>query len=125
MAQNKQSAIAPVQLAAVMGAALLADVFLQPFGRRAPLLTAQHGILCAAGQMSIFSFLLWLLRKEACRALENRIFCSLISVVMLLSAALEIIQGERFYSQSMRTGLPVEFFLSFCLSRCFMVFIPG
>ena len=53
MAQNKQSAIAPVQLAAVMGAALLADVFLQPFGRRAPLLTAQHGILCAAGQMAI------------------------------------------------------------------------
>lgn len=54
MAQNKQSAIAPVQLAAVMGAALLADVFLQPFGRRAPLLTAQHGILCAAVKWRFF-----------------------------------------------------------------------
>lgn len=111
MAQNKQPAIAPAQLSAVMGAALLADVFLQPFGRRASLLTAQQGILCAAGQMVVFALLLWLLRKGANRALDNRFFCVLISAAMLLSTALEIIQGERFYSQSMRTGLPVEFFL--------------
>lgn len=111
MAQTKRLTIAPAQLAAVMGAALLADTFLQPFGRRAPLLTAQHGILCAVGQMTAFALLLWLIRNGAGRAMNNRLFCILLSAAMLLSAALEIIQGERFYSQSMHTGLPVELFL--------------
>lgn len=119
MTQNKPSSIAPTQLAVVMAAALLADVFLQPFGRRAPLLTAQHGILCAAGQMAVFALLLWLLRKGACKALESQAFCVLVSAAMLLSAALEIIQGERFYSQSMRTGLPVEIFLSLLFFAAF------
>lgn len=111
MAQNKPASIAPAQLAALMAAALLADVFLQPFGRRAPLLTAQHGILCAAGQMAAFALLLTLLPKGREHALESKAFCGLLSALMLLSAALEIIQGERFYSQAMRTGLPVEIFL--------------
>lgn len=111
MAQNKSASPAPTQLAVLMAAALLADVFLQPFGRRASLLTAQHGILCAAGQMAVFALLLALLRRGAGRALGSKTFCVLLSAAMLLSAALEIIQGERFYSQSMHTGLPVEIFL--------------
>ncbi|WP_270913118.1 GerAB/ArcD/ProY family transporter [Allofournierella sp. CML151] len=111
MTQNESAFLAPAQLAALMAAALLADVFLQPFGRKAPLLTAQHGILCVAGQMAVFALLLALLRKDAGRALNNKAFCGLLSAAMLVSAALEIIQGERFYSQAMRTGLPVELFL--------------
>lgn len=112
MIWSKQSSVAPGQLAAVIAAALLADVFLQPFGRRAPLLTAQQGVLCAAGQMAVFVLVVRLLQKNSGRALENRGFCYLLSISMLLSAALEIIQGERFYSQAMRTGLPVGAFLA-------------
>lgn len=108
----KRSSIAPAQLTAVMSASLLADVFLQPFGRRAPLLTAQQGILCAAGQMAVFALVVGLLRKNASRALESRGFCCLLGIAMLLSTALEIIQGERFYSQAMRTGLSVGAFLA-------------
>lgn len=112
MEQRNSSPVVPSQLAVVMAAALLADSFLQPFGRRAPLLAARQGILCAAGQMALFCFLFWLLRKNAAQAKKSRIFTGLLCGTLILSAALEIVQGERFYSQSMRAGLPVGIFLA-------------
>ena len=111
MEQRNGTSIAPAQLAMVMAASLLADAFLQPFGRRSSLLAARQGILCAAGQMAFFSLLLWMLCKNARQALTSRLFNGALCVTLVLSAALEIVQGERFYSQSMRTGLPVGIFL--------------
>lgn len=107
---KNNTAVSP-RLAPLMAAALLVDVFLQPFGRRAPLLTAQHGILCAAVQMAVFALLFRFAQTHAGRALRSRWFCAVLCLTLLFSAALEIVQGERFYSQAMRTGLPVELFL--------------
>lgn len=106
-----QLSVAPKQLALLMFASLLTDAFIQPFGRQSSVPSAQMGILSAAIQMVGFAVVFWLFMKKFNNVLETKWGCGALAAVLLLSATLEIIQGERFYSYVMDADLPVASFL--------------
>lgn len=108
---NKKIRIESKQLALLMGASLLTDAFIQPFGRETTIYTAQIGIFSAAIQMLVISFAFWLLCTLGNSILKNKVTVLLFLIISVLSVALEIIQGERFYSYVMQSELSVGMFL--------------
>lgn len=108
---NKPIRIESKQLAILMGASLLTDAFIQPFGRESTLQSAQLGIFTLAIQMLVFAFLFKVLRSKGNAILQSKTTTALFLLITLLSVSLEIIQGERFYNYVMQSQLSVGAFL--------------
>ena len=108
---NKSIRIEAKQLAILMGASLLTDSFIQPFGRESTPQSAQLGIFSFAIEMLVFAALFRVLRSKNNTILQTKTTTALFLIITLLSVALEIIQGERFYNYVMQSKLSVGAFL--------------
>lgn len=92
-------------------AALLTDSFIQPFGQQTQVQPARIAVLSTTLRilvlMLVMGLYLLLMRNRA----QSKLSQYLLSVALLFSVALEVIQAERFYSYVMVQKLPTVFFL--------------
>ena len=107
------------QLTILVLAAFLTDSFIQPFGRQTAVLPARVSILAGALQCAVLWCVClayaWACRRTAPGKLENSLLCA----ALVLSIALEIIQGERFYNYVMQQQLPAAVFLALVFAAAY------
>ena len=99
------------QAATLVFAAFLTDSFLQPFGRQAEVLPARTAILSGAVRFALLCAAALLYLRWCGRARPGRIRSLLLCAALVLSIALEVIQGERFYNYVMQQQLQALLFL--------------
>lgn len=116
---NKSTRIDSKQLAILVGASLLTDSFIQPFGRVDTIHSAQFGIVCAAAQALLFAALFCFLRRRSPAIFQHKITTGLLALGLLISIALEIIQGERFYNYVIQSKLSIGIFLGIVFVAAF------
>ena len=99
------------QAAVLLLAALLADSFLEPFGRQTAPLPARTAVWAGALRFGILCIVLFLYSDAWRRAAPGRVLTALLEGALVLSIALEVIQAERFYNYVMQQQLAAAAFL--------------
>lgn len=95
-------------------AALLADDFIRPFGLKNEALTARTAVLCNLLSLVIL-LALFLPYSEWARPKPGKLTAFLLCGGLVVSTALEIRQGQRFYAYVMDRQLPTVVFLLLAL----------
>ncbi|GKI15432.1 hypothetical protein CE91St44_19170 [Oscillospiraceae bacterium] len=109
---NQSERIEQKQLQGLVFAAFLTDSFIQPFGQRNSVLPARMAILSSGLQLAVLALLLWFYTRSAAKRAPGRAASVVLCGALAVSIALEMIQGERFYSYVMDQQLPVALFLA-------------
>ena len=99
------------QAAALVLAAFLTDSFIQPFGRQMGVLPARTAILAGALQFLVLGALAVLYLRWCGSWQPGRGRSAVLCGALVLSIALEVIQGERFYNYVMQQQLAALLFL--------------
>lgn len=108
---NHESIFEQKQAGVLVLAAFLADSFIQPFGRQADVLPARTAILSGAVQFALLCGITVLYLRWCGRGQPGRLRSLLLCGALVISIALEIIQGERFYNYVMQQQLQALVFL--------------
>lgn len=109
---NQNEMFEKKQLPVLVFAAFLTDSFIQPFGRQNTVLPARLAVLSGGLQLLVLAAVVWLYCRCARRAEPGKAGTVLLCLALAVSIALEMIQGERFYSYVMDQQLPVLLFLA-------------
>lgn len=108
---NHESIFEQKQAQTLVFAAFLTDSFIQPFGRQAQTLPARTAILAGAVQFALLCAVILLYLRWCGRQQPGRARSLLLCGALVLSIALEVIQGERFYNYVMQQQLQALLFL--------------
>ncbi|WP_418666750.1 GerAB/ArcD/ProY family transporter [Allofournierella sp.] len=109
---NQSERIEQKQLQGLVFAAFLTDSFIQPFGQRSSVLPARVAILSSGLQLAVLALIVWIYMRAAAKRGPGRAASVVLCGALAVSIALEMIQGERFYSYVMDQQLPVALFLA-------------
>lgn len=109
---NQSERIEQAQLLGLVFAAFLTDSFIQPFGQRGSVLPARPAIWSSGLQLLALALVIWLYTWAAARWMPKKAATAVLCAALAVSVALEMIQGERFYSYVMDQQLPVGVFLA-------------
>lgn len=108
---NRESVFEQKQAGTLVLAAFLTDSFIQPFGRQTEVLPARTAILAGALQFTVLCVVM-VIYIRCCGNEKPGRFCSLLLCgALVISIALEVIQGERFYNYVMQQQLAALLFL--------------
>ena len=108
---NRESVFEQKQATTLALAAFLTDSFIQPFGRQIEVLPARTAILSGALRSALLCLIVLAYFRWCGRQRPGPARSLLLCGALVLSIALEVIQGERFYNYVMQQQLPALLFL--------------
>ncbi len=108
---NRESVFERKQAGTLVLAAFLTDSFIQPFGRQTEVLPARTAILAGALQFALLCAVMAVYLRWCGSEKPGPVRSLLLCGALVLSIALEVIQGERFYNYVMQQQLAALLFL--------------
>lgn len=116
---DRESIFEQKQAATLVLAAFLTDSFIQPFGRQIEVLPARTAILSGALRFALLCAVMLVYLRWCGRQRPGPMLSLLLCGALVLSVALEVIQGERFYNYVMQQQLPALLFLILVFSAAY------
>lgn len=108
---NRESIFEQKQAGILVLAAFLTDSFIQPFGRQTEVLPARTAILAGALQFAVLCAVMVIYIRCCGKEKPGPFRSLLLCGALVISIALEVIQGERFYNYVMQQQLAALLFL--------------